>query len=84
MAKEVVKMRVNTEKKSECNGCGIKWSNTKEMYDMMICGNLFTLCFDCVDKIFHKTLLANCKYNAKIKSKEDEQRIINYKNYKRG
>ena len=82
MAKEVVKMRVNTEKNSACEGCGIKWSNTREMYDMMICGTKFTLCFDCVDKIFHKTLSANCRYNHKTKSQEDLQRIQNYKTVK--
>lgn len=79
---KVVKMRVNENKNSVCEGCGIKWKNTKEMYDIMICSHKFTLCYDCIDQIFHKTLSASCKYNAKLKSQEDMQRIQNYKTVK--
>jgi hypothetical protein len=79
---KAIKMRVNVDKNSTCSGCGTKWKNTKEMYDLMICGKMFTLCYDCVDEIFHKTLSAYCRYNAKVKSQEDIQRIQNYKTIK--
>lgn len=82
MVKQPIKMRVNANKISSCTNCGTKWKDTKEMYDLMLCGTVFTLCYDCVGDLFHKTLSADCKYNAKIKSKEDEQRITNYKNKK--
>ncbi len=84
MAKEVVKMRVNYDKNSICQGCSTKWKNTAEMYDMMLCGKLFTLCFDCVDKVFHKTLSANCKYNHRVKSQEDLQRASNAREIQKG
>lgn len=79
---KAIKMRVNANKNSTCSSCGTKWKNTKEMYDVMICDTLFTLCYDCVDEIFHKTLVASCKYNHKIKSQEDMQRITNYETVK--
>lgn len=82
MSKEIIKMRVNANKNSTCEGCSVKWKNTPEMYDLMICGKMFTLCFDCVDKIFHKTLSASCKYNHKVKSQEDMQRKTNYQTLK--
>lgn len=82
MAKQPIKMRVNANKSSSCTNCGTVWKNTKEMYDLMLCGKMFTLCYDCVGELFHKTLSADCKYNGKIKSKEDMQRIHNYEERK--
>lgn len=71
-------MRVNQKEFSKCQECGIRWKNTKEMYDIQICNEKFTLCFDCIDTIFHKALKANCMYNQKIKSQDDMVRIRNY------
>ena len=71
-------MRVNQKELSKCQECGIRWKNTKEMYDIQICDSKFTLCFDCIDKIFHKVLKADCMYNSKVKSQEDLERVRNY------
>ena len=70
-----IKMRVNMNNQSVCDECGKKYMNTKEMYDLRLCGELHTLCYDCVDTLFHKTLSAQCKYNNKLKSSEDLERI---------
>ena len=70
-----IKMRINYDSDSVCENCGRSYKNTKEMYDMMFCGNKYTICFECVDELFQKTLSATCKYNGKVKSKEDLARI---------
>lgn len=67
----MIKMRVNADKGSICNECGTKYKDTLEMYDLVLCGKQFTLCKECVETLFHKTLKADCKYNAKLKSQED-------------
>lgn len=68
-------MGVNVKKDSECMECGKTYSNTKEMYNLMVCNTKFTLCFDCVELLFKKTLSANVKYNHKVKSQEDMKRV---------
>lgn len=73
-----IKMRVNDKKTSVCSECGVTYRNTKEMYDMMIVDTKFTLCFDCVEKVFQKTLRASTTYNAKLKTKDDAERIRRY------
>ena len=70
-------MRVNQKESSKCQECGHIWKNVKEMYDLQICNNKFTLCSDCTDKIFHKLLKAECMYNARVKSQVDMARVRN-------
>lgn len=73
----MVKMRVNQKQSSKCQGCGNRWKNVKEMYDLQICDTKFTLCSNCTDKIFHKLLRAECMYNSRLKSQEDMERVRN-------
>ena len=73
----MVKMKVNKNKNSRCDECNTLYKNTPEMYDLLLCGEIFTLCKDCVDVLFQKTLKASCMYNGKIKQKEDMQRLMN-------
>ena len=68
-------MRVNEKKNSCCEECGVSFKNTKEMYDIMIVDTKFTLCFNCIEKVFQKTLHASVSYNNRIKSQEDMERI---------
>lgn len=68
-------MRINYDSQSVCSNCGMKYKNTKEMYDIKLFGKVNQICYDCVDKLFHKTLNAQVKYQAKIKTKEDMARI---------
>ena len=70
-----IKMKVNQNKQSTCLNCMVKYNDTEEMYDMMIATVYITLCKKCVDELFHKTLKASCKYNEKLKTKEDLIRI---------
>ena len=75
----MIKMRVNTSKSSICNECGTKYKDTLEMYDLVLCGQQFTLCKDCVEVLFHKTLKADCMYNAKLKSQEELKKAAKIK-----
>lgn len=71
----MIKMRVNTNTNSACDECGTKYNDTLEMYDLVLCGTQYTLCKDCVEVLFRKTLRADCMYNAKLKRPEDLKRI---------
>lgn len=69
-----IKMRVNTNQESTCDECSCPWKNTAEMYDLMLCGTKFTLCKECIETLFNKTLKASCLYNSRLKSQEDLRR----------
>lgn len=75
----MIGIRVNSDRESVCRECQISWSDTPEMYDILLCGKKVSLCKGCIDKLFQKTLRASCAYNAKVKSQEDMQRIQKYK-----
>jgi hypothetical protein len=74
-----VRMRVNHDKESKCTLCGKPYMRTKEMHDLQLSNKrksvIFTLCYDCMEEIFQKTLKASCNYQAKLKTKEDLKRI---------
>ena len=70
-----IKMRVNNNSESFCSNCGMKYKNTKEMYDLMLFGKVNQICLKCVDALFQKTLKAQINYQSKIKTKEDLARI---------
>ena len=74
-----VRMRVNHDKESKCTLCGKPYMRTKEMHDLQLSNErksiIFTLCYDCMEEIFNKTLKATCNYNKKVKNKEDMLRI---------
>ena len=73
-----IKMRINQNKKTRCDECNTSYKNTPEMYDIILCDEKFSLCFDCMDILFHKTLKAGVIYNGKVKRKEDQERIKRY------
>lgn len=69
-----IKMRVNNDKECVCEECSCPYKNTAEMYDIMVCNVQFTLCKNCIEKLFQKTLKASCMYNGKVKRPEDLKR----------
>lgn len=71
MKNENMKMRVNNHKDSVCDFCNEKWKDVPEMYDMMLMGNIYTICKACTQEMFMKILKADCLYNGKLKSAED-------------
>ena len=74
-----IKMRVNKYPDSFCMECDTGWMHTPEMYDFHICGETYTICASCMDRIFHKALKAGVMYNQRLKSKTDMKRIRNSK-----
>ena len=66
-----IKMRVNRNADGFCSNCRMSYKNTKEMYDIMIFGEIHQLCYECVDNLFQKTLKAQINDQSKLKTKED-------------
>ena len=48
-------------------------------YILRSIGEVKHICYDCVDKLFHKTLSAEIVFQSKTKSKEDMARITRNK-----
>lgn len=78
----MIGIKTCNDPQSKCEECSALWINTPEMYIVGLCGYRVCLCKDCLDKLFNKSLRANCAYNAKIKSQQDQQRIRNYNKLK--
>lgn len=76
--KKRIKMRVSKNDCS-CSSCGAKRKQSLEMFDICIGNMIFTLCDECSDELFRKTLKANCMVQGKVKSKEDMMIINNRK-----
>ena len=72
-----IKMRTNKDQKATCDCCGNGISKSIEMFDLMFKndingnGQLITLCDNCNEKLFGKSLKAVCNVNAKLKSSKD-------------
>lgn len=69
--KLAIKMRTNTDMDAKCSECGCAVKDAIMMFDLCIAGKIVTLCDQCNSMLFSKTLSADCKKNAKLKTKED-------------
>lgn len=76
-------MRVNQNKESHCFNCNVAWKNTPIMWDMSLGWQhkqkIIPVCKNCVDELFDKTLKATTMWNGKVKTKEDQERIMRSK-----
>ena len=66
-----IKMRNNKDIDSICCECGHDRKNVLDMFDLCIGGNVFTICDECNEQIFYKTLKAECAKNARVKDQHD-------------
>lgn len=66
-----IKMRNNKNPDAICDECYNTADQSLGMFDICICGNVFTVCDLCTDKILNKTLAAVCSINGKVKSQHD-------------
>ena len=73
----MIRMRVNQNEKSTCEECGCKWKDTREMYDILLCGEMTTICKGCLDELFQKILRMDVKYSSRVKSTIDQKRANN-------
>lgn len=72
--KKNIKMRVNTKTETVCDQCKTSYNDTREMYDILIFGDIYHICYSCNEELFSKCLKASCFYNSKVKKKEDINR----------
>lgn len=71
-----IKMRNNVKSDAICCECGKAQNKVLNMFDLLIGGNVFTICDLCNEALFYKTLKAECYKSGRVKSKED-MAIIN-------
>ena len=76
-----IKMRKNKSTDCVCEECGALRKNVLDMFDISIFGEVHTICDDCNDKLFYKTLKANVYTQSRLKSKEDIK-VIEARNIK--
>lgn len=78
-----IKMRNNNDTDAVCCECGENQRQVLNMFDLCIGDNIFTICDVCNEKIFTKTLRAECFKNGRVKSQHDIH-IINERKRKQG
>lgn len=66
-----IKMRVRKDNKGVCSECEKSADKVLDMFDLCVGGNIFTLCDECVDTLFGKTLKATNYVNGRVKSQKD-------------
>ena len=66
-----IKMRNNIKSDAICCECGEKQDQVLNMFDLCIGGNIFTICDVCNEKLFNKSLSAECMKNGRAKSQKD-------------
>lgn len=76
-----IKMRTNKSTKCSCEECGALRKNVLDMFDINIFGEIHTICDECNDKLFYKSLRANVYTQSRLKSKEDIK-VIEARNIK--
>ena len=66
-----IKMRNNTAIDAECYECGETQEEVLNMFDLLVGKLKFTICDDCTEKLFNKTLRAIVMRNERAKSSRD-------------
>lgn len=66
-----IKMRKNVNVDAVCDECHSTVKQSLDMYDICLCGQTFTICDACNEKLLNKTLKANCLTNGRVKSNKD-------------
>lgn len=68
-----IRMRNNREQDSVCCECGEHRKDVLEMFDICIGGHISTICDECNEALFYKTLAGVCNRNARVKTPHDMQ-----------
>lgn len=66
-----IKMRNNKDPNSVCCECGDHRKNVLDMFDLLIGGQIITICDVCNEQILDKTLKAECNKNGRVKTPHD-------------
>lgn len=78
-----IKMRNNNDKNAFCCECGETQDQVLNMFDVCVGDNIFTICDACNEKLFYKSLKAECYKNGRVKSERDIK-IINKRRSRTG
>ena len=66
-----IKMRNNSKPDAICCECGETQQEVLNMFDLCIGKTILTICDVCNNKIFYKTLNAECIKNGRVKTQQD-------------
>lgn len=66
-----IKMRNNKDNNAVCCECGETRKQVLDMFDVCVGSNIFTICDVCNEKLFYKTLNAECYKNGRVKTQQD-------------
>ena len=66
-----IKMRNNVKPDAICCECGETQQEVLNMFDLCIGKTILTICDVCNNKIFYKTLNAECIKNGRVKTQQD-------------
>jgi hypothetical protein len=66
-----IKMRISKNQNAKCDSCGKGKEKSLEVFDIMVGDKIITVCDECLNELFHKTLRASCMVNARLKSNHD-------------
>ena len=78
-----IRMRKNKSLDVVCCECGLPRKKVLDMFDVCIGGNIITICDECNESLFFKTLRAECYKNGRVKTQQDMV-IINERRRKKG
>lgn len=67
----MIKMRTSITPNAQCCECGNGRNNSLELFDICICGHILTICDQCNEQLFRKTLVADQKVSGRVKSQKD-------------
>lgn len=72
MSKNKIRMRVNKDESSKCKVCNASHNNSLELFDISFTDkHIITICDECNNVLFSKSLKASCMVNGKVKDKKD-------------
>lgn len=66
-----IKMRNNKDQDAVCCECGGTQEEVLNMFDLLVGGDVFTVCDVCNEKIFYKTLQANVIKDSRTKTQRE-------------
>lgn len=67
----MIKMRVNKFQYAECCECGCTRDESLELFDIMLGGDIITVCDMCNNQLLRKALSASCMVDSRVKDKRD-------------
>lgn len=76
----MIKARVNKKKDAVCDECGADRKTSLDLFDIMLAGNITTVCDQCADDLLYKSLGCVCHTNHRVKSPQD-LRIIRQRHW---